>query len=317
MPELVNGFVGQHRFLSNFYRHPLTWDGDEYPSGEAAYNAGKTLDPQRRAWIATAPSPGEAKSRGRRVALRPDWDERHRYVVMRQVLAAKFADPGLRERLLHTGTVLLVERNQWHDQIWGCCSCPRHQHTPGRNLLGCYLMQVRAELAAQTADAWVRVACTGHRPQGLPHGVQPWLADELARIATKLAAEHGTRTAISGAAAGADLIWAEAAHTTGTPIWLYQPYVGHDERWPQSWRDRLIEARDLAVRVDTLADRFSVTALHARSDWMIRDADAVVAVVDPTRRSGGTWQALRKVPPTMPLIHVDVRERRTTLRAAA
>jgi ribA/ribD-fused uncharacterized protein len=317
MLDLVNGFAGEYRFLSNFYEHPLTWDGADYPSGEAAYNAGKTLDPRRRAWIAAAPSPGEAKRRGRRVPLRPGWDELHRYVVMQQVLAAKFSDPVLAERLLATGTACLIERNTWHDQIWGCCSCPRHQPVPGKNLLGQYLMRRRAQLDPHLDGRLARVSCTGHRPQGLPPGSEPWLAGELRRIAAKLAADRGMQVAISGAAAGTDLLWAEAAHDTGVPVWLYQPYRGHDGRWSPDWRDRLTAARGYAARVDTLGDVFSVPVLHARNDWMIRDCDAIVAVVDPERRSGGTWQALQRIPATMPLVRIDVRQRRTTLREPA
>ncbi|WP_410646242.1 NADAR family protein [Amycolatopsis sp. cmx-4-54] len=314
MLDVVNGFHGHYRLLSNFHEHPVTWDGFTYPSGEAGYNAGKTLDPQRRAWIAAAPSPGEAKRRGRQVQLRDDWDDLHRYVVMQEVVASKFTDPALRERLLETDRALLIESNTWHDQTWGCCSCPRHRSVPGRNLLGRYLMAHRAWLASEPTGTWTRVALTGHRPQGLPPGSEAWLADELRRISAKLSAEHGTRVAISGAAAGADLIWAEAAHSSGMPVWLYQPYTGHDERWTQDWRDRLTTARMAASRVDTLGTRFSIDVLHARSEWMIRDCDAIIAVVNPQRTSGGTWQALKKVPTSTPIIRIDVLHRRTTLR---
>lgn len=95
-------------------------------------------------------------------------------------------------------------------------------------------------------------------------------------------------------------------------MWLYQPYPGHDARWEQSWRDRLAAARATAARVATLGSRFSVEVLHARSDWMLRDCDALVAVVDPRRRTGGTATALRRVRPGTPVIHVDVWNRRTT-----
>ncbi|OXM57081.1 hypothetical protein CFP71_09990 [Amycolatopsis thailandensis] len=178
-------------------------------------------------------------------------------------------------------------------------------------------MAHRALLASDPAATWARVALTGHRPQGLPAGTEPWLEAELRRIAAKLAAEHDTQVAISGAAAGADLIWAEAAHDTGMPVWLYQPYTGHDERWNQGWRDRLAAARGNASRIDTLGSRFSVDVLHARSEWMIRDCDAIIAVVDPRRTSGGTWQALKKIPSSMPIIRVDVLHRRTTVRDSA
>ncbi len=139
----------------------------------------------------------------------------------------------------------------------------------------------------------------------------------MRRIAAKLAADRGMEVAISGAAAGADLLWAEAARDVDVPVWLYQPYRGHDGLWQQDWRDRLTAARSYAARVDTLGTEFSVRVLHARNDWLIRDCGAIVAVLDPDRRSGGTWQALQRIPATMPLIRVDVRRRRTTLREPA
>ncbi|WP_394622404.1 NADAR family protein (plasmid) [Lentzea sp. JNUCC 0626] len=114
---LVNGFTGDTRFLSMFSPHPVTWQGQRYPTGEAAFHAGKTDDPQLRAWIAAASTPAEAKRRGRRVPLRAGWDEHHRHVVMQQVIENKFTDPDLAAQLLATGDDLLVERNTWHDDV--------------------------------------------------------------------------------------------------------------------------------------------------------------------------------------------------------
>lgn len=184
-------------------------------------------------------------------------------------------------------------------------------------MLGRYLMGYRALLEPRLAGRWTRVACTGHRPQNLPSDSEPWLTTELRRIAAKLATDHGTNVAISGAAAGADLLWAHAAHHRNIPVWLYQPHHGHDARWPEPWRDRLTTARGFAARIDTLGTKFSMQVLHARNDWMIRDCDAIIAVIDPHHRHGGTWQTLQKIPASMPVIHVDVRHRRTTLRPTA
>jgi ribA/ribD-fused uncharacterized protein len=312
--DVIPRFDGPHAFLSNFSAHPVRWQDLTYPTAEAAFQAGKTLDPTQRAMIAAAPSPAKAKRLGRALALRPGWDDHVRHAVMREVLAAKFADPDLAARLVGTGTALLVETNSWCDQFWGCCICPRHRATPGQNWLGRHLMHLRSTLApAEHTDRWVRVACTGHRPHLIPAGSHQWVDDELHRIAGKLVTAHGTEVAISGAAAGADLTWAEAADQAGAQVWLYQPYPGHDARWEQSWRDRLTAARALAARTDTLGPSFSVEVLHARSDWMLRDCDALVAVIDPRRRSGGTVTALRRVWPGTPVIHVDVWHRRTTI----
>jgi ribA/ribD-fused uncharacterized protein len=146
----IERFAGEYRFLSNFYPHPIRGaHGLVYPTAEAAFHGGKTTIPSARAWIAAAPTPSVAKSRGRLVALRPDWDQ-HRHVVMRAVLTAKFTDPHLANRLLATGDAVLIEGNSWHDQYWGCCRCGRPAcAAPGKNWLGRYLMELRDEPAAR------------------------------------------------------------------------------------------------------------------------------------------------------------------------
>lgn len=148
----IERFAGEYYFLSMFYRHEIRGaNGLVYPSGEAAFHGGKNSDPKIRAWIAAAPTPREAKRRGRLVPLRPDWDE-HRHVVMRAVLNAKFADLNLANRLLATGDAALVEGNYWHDQYWGCCRCGRPACAePGENWLGRHLTDLRDELAARPA----------------------------------------------------------------------------------------------------------------------------------------------------------------------
>lgn len=146
MRDRVYGFTGPYRYLSNFFPAPLVWEGIKFPTSEHAFNAGKTLDQHKRLWIAAAPSPGEAKSRGRSVQLRPGWDETVRYQVMEEVLAAKFADEHLAGWLLATGELELVEANQHHDIHWGVCTCRRHDGV-GDNHLGRLLMELRTRLA--------------------------------------------------------------------------------------------------------------------------------------------------------------------------
>jgi ribA/ribD-fused uncharacterized protein len=311
--DLIDGFDGPHRYLSNFFTSPVHWDGIDYPSAEAAFAAGKTLDQHQRAWIAAASTPGEAKRRGRSVALRPDWNDRHRYEVMQQVLEAKFRAPDLRDRLADTGTALLIEANTWHDQQWGCCRCGQHRTQPGHNRLGQALMRLRDQITAAPADRWLRIAATGHRPQFLPADSHAWIRAELRRVVAKLIAGHGAQTAISGGAMGVDLWWADAAHDAGAAVWLYQPFPQQPDRWTPDWRQHHHRVREMASRTATLGPQPSTALLYGRNEWMIRDCDAVVAVADPEHTRGGTYHALRHALGYRPVIYINVRDRDTRL----
>ena len=46
-----------------------------YPTVEHAYQAAKTLDEDGRKAILEAPTPGKAKRMGRKVRMRPDWED--------------------------------------------------------------------------------------------------------------------------------------------------------------------------------------------------------------------------------------------------
>ena len=297
--KVIAGFDGPTRFLSNYAPIPAAYDGVGYPTAEHAFAAAKSLDPSVREVIAQAGSPGEAKRLGGPkgvVDLRPDWDARVRFEAMREIVASKFSGDaaGL---LLSTGDDLLVERTRWHDQEWGWCDCPSHRSAPGRNYLGRTLMQVRSSLRRDPASRWTRVMCTGHREQSMTPAQRAWVAVELARVARKLVDEHGMLAAIHGGAVGADLAWARAAHECGVEdLWAYLPFPQQADRWrPDQVADWTLHGSlradgGRATRSEFLADRFSVGALHDRNYWMIRDSDAVVAVLDPAKTRAGPWR---------------------------
>ena len=138
-PERINRFAGPYCFLSNFYLLP---DGSTL---EHAYQAHKAQLPAEASWVMAAPTPTEAKKRGRKVTLRKDW-EAIKNKVMLALLRDKFAAEPLRSMLLATGSACLEEGNTWHDDYWGNCTCPMHARTSGANWLGKLLMQVREEL---------------------------------------------------------------------------------------------------------------------------------------------------------------------------
>ena len=131
---MINEFKGEYWFLSNFADIPAAYRNVWYPTAEHAFQAAKTQDAGERSRIRAASSPGEAKRLGRRVSLRPRWDDMRRQ-VMYEVLGAKFSDPVIKKLLLATGQEQLVEGNSWHDNFWGSCTCAKCGNR-GKNVLG-------------------------------------------------------------------------------------------------------------------------------------------------------------------------------------
>ena len=136
--EAIGRFDGVFAWLSNFWPGPL-------PTVEHLFQACKTLDQEQRRLILQAPTPGQAKRLGRGVALRPDW-EAVKVDMMWELVAWKFENPSLRQRLLDTGLRPLVEGNTWGDRIWGICG------GSGQNLLGLILMKVREDVRLGTSS---------------------------------------------------------------------------------------------------------------------------------------------------------------------
>lgn len=133
----IDSFSGEYAWLSNFYECEVRLDGELYFSVEHAYVAAKTRDLKTRAHIRTLRTAGAAKSFGRSIQLRDNWDK-HRIPVMFDLLRQKFQDPELKQKLLDTGDAELVEGNHWGDTFWGVCN------GVGRNHLGSLLMSIRA-----------------------------------------------------------------------------------------------------------------------------------------------------------------------------
>lgn len=137
----IKEFRDQYFFLSNFYEAPVEYGGLIYQSNEAAFQAQKCLTQEERARF-VALSPSKAKSLGRRVQLRPDW-EQVKLGIMEDIVRAKFTqNEDLRRLLLDTGSAELEEGNTWNDSFWGVSL----RNGQGRNHLGKILMQVRKEL---------------------------------------------------------------------------------------------------------------------------------------------------------------------------
>lgn len=132
----INSFHGEHRFLSNFWPAQVILDGVTYPTVEHAYVAAKTLDLDVREQIAAVEKPGDVKRFGRKLTLRPDWED-VKLPVMIDLVHQKFAAPDLQAMLIGTGDAELIEGNNWNDTFWGVC------RGVGQNHLGKILMAER------------------------------------------------------------------------------------------------------------------------------------------------------------------------------
>lgn len=135
----IFGFNGEYRFLSNFYETPITYDGVTYPSVENAYQAAKTTIEEERLQFVKISSK-EAKSLGKKVTLREDWDL-VKLKVMWSLIHEKFTrNRKLYSALVLTGDTHIEETNWWGDKFWGVC------RGEGENHLGKLLMQLREKL---------------------------------------------------------------------------------------------------------------------------------------------------------------------------
>lgn len=137
----IRSFSGEYSFLSNFYRTDIEYKGITYLSSEAAYQAQKCAVPNQRLQFSLL-LPGEAKRLGREVQIREDWNE-IRLKEMEDIVRVKFtSNTELKDKLLSTGDILLVEGNYWGDTFWGVDI----RTAKGENHLGKILMKIRKEL---------------------------------------------------------------------------------------------------------------------------------------------------------------------------
>lgn len=143
-PEiLIDGFVGEYRWLSNFHICDVEFEKNIYPSSENAFQAAKTLNKLKRVKFKRC-SPNDSKKLGREIELRKDWEE-VKVKIMFEILADKFSNnKELKQKLICTGNAKLVEGNWWKDTFWGVCD------NRGENNLGKLLMKLRKELQNET-----------------------------------------------------------------------------------------------------------------------------------------------------------------------
>jgi ribA/ribD-fused uncharacterized protein len=135
-----NSRTPEYRWLSNFGEGGIDDGSRRWPTAEHFYQGQKCVDPAESEAVRQQPTAAAAKQLGKQVKMAANWNQRRREVML-AALWLKFTQNGtLGERLLATGTALLVHEAPW-DPYWGTGRDGR-----GQNQLGVLLMQVRKEL---------------------------------------------------------------------------------------------------------------------------------------------------------------------------
>lgn len=143
--DIIGPFDGEYRFLSNFWRCEINYENLVFPSVEHAYQAAKSWSIKDRVKIQQANKCSQAKHLGETIAIRADWE----YVklgIMEYLLRQKFQKgTKLGTKLSKTDKAMLIEYNNWHDNLWGQCTCQLCR-MGGRNMLGKLLMKIREDI---------------------------------------------------------------------------------------------------------------------------------------------------------------------------
>jgi ribA/ribD-fused uncharacterized protein len=133
----IEEFYGEYRWLSNFWPAEINVNGWVFTTNEHAYQAAKSLDQHDWTMIQGLKLAGEAKRFGSKLTLRPDWDQ-IKLDVMRELTALKYDQHAtLRNKLMDTKGIELIEGNNWNDTFWGV------SRGVGQNWLGRIIMEYR------------------------------------------------------------------------------------------------------------------------------------------------------------------------------
>lgn len=140
---VINNFRDKYWFLSNFYPCKISYSDCTFNNSEAAFQAMKC--PERKHEFENL-EPNKAKSLGRKIQLRSDW-ETVKDKIMEEIVYAKFTqNANLGKLLIDTKDAELVEgTTNWNDKYWGKVENSDGTWT-GKNQLGITLMNVRSLL---------------------------------------------------------------------------------------------------------------------------------------------------------------------------
>lgn len=132
----------------------------------------------------------------------------------------------------------------------------------------------------------MKIAVTGHRPEKINNW--QFVEAQLAHAFTDFKAD----LVIQGMAAGVDLTAARIAYVLKIPFWAARPWAGHKPRRADERDYMYAETFAEAVTdVDPSQEYKGPWVYQKRNEWMVDQADMVVAVWDGT--SGGTANCVK------------------------
>ena len=132
----------EYGYFSNFSRHGFELDGKYWMTSEHYFQAQKFIGTEYEEQVRMLSTPMEAANRGRDRSkpLRVDWEEVKDDIMRRAVLEKFKANSDVREILLSTGDMEIIEETTT-DYYWGC-----GEDRTGKNMLGKILMETRDTL---------------------------------------------------------------------------------------------------------------------------------------------------------------------------
>lgn len=134
-------FKDEYEFLSNMYLCKIEYNGHVFDSSEHAYQCSKTVNVDDFFRLKNIQNPHKVKTESRNILKRDDWDL-IKVDIMEEIVRIKFQIPELKQKLITTGKIEIVELNWWGDDFWGVYD----KTMKGKNILGKLLMKIREEI---------------------------------------------------------------------------------------------------------------------------------------------------------------------------
>lgn len=140
----------------------------------------------------------------------------------------------------------------------------------------------------------MKIAVTGHRPNklGNEYSMDGPVSNRLSSSLADFVLSQKPEMLISGMALGVDMLFAKVAIEHNIPFTAAVPFIGQEQRWPQSSRDVYDRILSRASEVVVVCPGgYSAFKMQKRNEWMVDHCDLLVAVWDGS--AGGTANCVK------------------------